>query len=333
MLRGDGDAVQYRVTRTQYRKRIDVNLKQLQQFVALAETGNFHRAAERLHMAQPPLSVSMRKLEAELGGALFLRGPQGVALTAAGQAMLADARAALAHAEQCRQAVAAALHGEGGTLRVGFIATATFGLLPRLIPSFRARFPQVDLQLVEASTQSALDGLAEGTLDVGLVRTPVPAHGPFRLTPLEDDELVAAVPAGGPWGARQALALSALAAEPFVMYAPGPVPHLYAVAMLRCQHSGFTPRVAQEAVQVPTILSLVESGLGVALVAGVARRQAHPGVRFLSLTDTPPDFKVGIALATGTRRSGPQRLVEAFTAHAVAVAAGPAGLPGAGPGA
>ena len=306
-----------------------MNLKQLQQFVALAEAGNFHRAAERLHMAQPPLSVSIRKLEAELGGALFLRTPQGVALTPAGQAMLVDARAALAHAEQCRQAVAAALHGERGTLRVGFIATATFGLLPRLIPSFRARFPQVDLQLVEASTQTALDGLAAGTLDVGLVRTPVLAHGAFALTPLEDDELVAAVPAAGPWGGRSQAALAELAAEPFVMYARGPVPHLYAVALMRCQHSGFTPRVAQEAVQVPTILSLVESGLGVALVAGVARRQAHPGVRFLTLTDTPADFRIGLALASATRRGGPQRLVEAFTAHALAACAAPGGATGA----
>ena len=305
-----------------------MNLRQLQQFIALAEAGNFHRAAERLHMAQPPLSVSIRKLEAELGGALFLRTPQGVALAPAGQAMLADARAAVAHAEQCRQAVAAALHGERGTLRVGFIATATFGLLPRLIPSFRARFPQVDLQLVEASTQGALAGLADGSLDVGLVRTPVLAHGPFTLTPLDEDELVLAVPADGPWGGRHSVALAELADQPFVMYARGPVPNLYAVAMLRCQHSGFTPRVAQEAVQVPTILSLVESGLGVALVAGVARRQAHPGVRFLALTDTPPDFKVGIALATATRPSGPQRLVEAFARHAreaVAARAAPAG--------
>lgn len=300
-----------------------MNLRQLQQFVALAETGNFHRAAQRLHMAQPPLSVGIRKLEAALGGALFLRTPQGVALTPAGQAMLADARAALAHAERCRQAVAAALHGEGGTLRVGFIATATFGLLPRLIPSFRARFPQVDLQLVEASTQSALAGLADGTLDVGLVRTPVLAHGPFTLTPLEEDELVAAVPAGGPWRGRQAVALAELADEPFVMYARGPVPHLYAVAMLRCQRSGFTPRVAQEAVQVPTILALVESGLGVALVAGVARRQAHPGVDFLRLSDTPVDFRIGIALAAATRAGGPQRLVAAFAAHARAVVGSP----------
>lgn len=295
-----------------------MTLKQLQQFLALAEAGNFHRAAERLHMAQPPLSVAMRKLEAELGGALFQRTAQGVTLTAAGQAMLPDARAAVAHAEACRGAVAAALHGEGGVLRVGFIATATFGLLPRLIPHFRASFPAVDLQLIEASTQGALDGLVDGSLDVGLVRYPVLAHGPFTLTPLDEDELVLAVPASSRWARQPQVALAELAQEPFVMYARAGVPNLYAVAMMRCQQSGFTPRVAQEAVQVPTILSLVESGLGVALVAGVARRQPHPGVYFLALSDTPADFHVGIALATATRRSGPQRLVQAFAAHAQA---------------
>jgi len=238
--------------------------------------------------------------------------------------------------------VAAAVHGEAGVLRVGFIGTATYDLLPRLIPAFRARYPAVDLQLTESTTQGALDGLAEGRLDVGLVRYPVLAHGAFALTPLDEDDLVLAVPDNavfaallgqrGPGQRRRPatgqvpglaaapVALSRFADQPFVMYARAVVPNLYAVAMMRCQHSGFAPRVAQEAVQVPTILSLVASGLGVALVAGVAQRQATEGVRFLALSDTPAGFKVGMALATATQRSGPQRLVQSFAALAHAAA-------------
>jgi len=295
-----------------------MNLKQLQQFVTLAETGNFHQAAARLHMAQPPLSVSIRKLEEELGGALFSRHPTGVRLTPVGQAMLGDARQALFHAEQCQKAVSAALHGEGGLLRVGFIGSATYALLPRLIPSFRKRFPNIELELAESTTATILDRLDQGSLDVGLVRFPVLHAGHFKLTPLEDDEFVLAVATDSPWGQQRQVALADAAEEPFVMYAESAVPNLYAVSVLRCQQSGFSPRIAQEAVQVQTIISLVESGLGVALVPGVARRYVNRGVKFLSLTDNPTHTPIGIALATP--QHAPSRLLHSFTEHALKVA-------------
>jgi DNA-binding transcriptional LysR family regulator len=295
-----------------------MNLRQLAQFVDLAETGNFHRTAERLHMAQPPLSVSIRKLEDELGGALFDRTPAGVVLTAAGQAMLADARQALAHAAQCRQRVTAALHGLGGLLRVVFIGTATYSLLPRLIPSFRAHYPKIELELTESTTQAALDGLAAGRLDVGLVRYPVLTPGDCEFTVLERDEFMLAVPGNSPLARRSAIALSAVAQEPFILYEQARVPGLFALAMLRCQHSGFSPRVAQQAMQVATILSLVESGLGLALVAGVARHQMRRGVKLLRLTDTPADARLDMALAT--RPDHGNQLVSTFAAHAMRVA-------------
>lgn len=290
-----------------------MNLRQLQQFVALAEMGNFHKAAERMHMAQPPLSVSIKKLEEELGGPLFLRLSTGVQLTAAGQAMLADARQAIFHAQQCQQAVSTALQGEGGVLRVGFIGSATYSLLPQLIPSFRQRFPKVELVLDESTTANILMQLQANTLDLGLVRFPVLHPGDFDLTPVESDEFVLAVSADSPWCQKEFVSLSEFAQEPFVMYKASAVPNLFAVAMLRCQHSGFTPRIAQDAVQVQTIVSLVESGLGVALVPGVARRYRNQGVRFLSLSDNPEKMNIGIALAT--MRPSSHRLVARFVQH------------------
>ena len=304
-----------------------MNLRQLKQFVTLAETGNFHKAAELMHMAQPPLSVSIRKLEEEMGGPLFLRTPVGVLLTAAGEAMLIDARQTLAHAHQCQQAVSAALHGEGGLLRMGFVGSATYSLLPRLIPTFLKRYPKVEFDLAESTTASILERLKAHTLDVGLVRYPVLHHGPFRLMTLEEDEFVVAVPAKSEFAKGTSIALVKLAQQPFIMYAQTAVPNLFAVAMLRCQQSGFTPRVAQEAVQVQTIVSLVESGLGVALVPGVAKRYVNRGVKFLTLSDGPKKptgpgagaSSIGIALATlDDNRS---RLVETFSNHAKAVTA------------
>ncbi len=211
-----------------------MNLRQLQQFLTLAETGNFHRAAERLHMAQPPLSVSIRKLEEELGTPLFERTPTGVRLTPAGSGMLGHAQRALFHAQQCQLSVRAAMRGEAGLLKLGFVGSATYSLLPRLIPAFRKRHPAIDLELTEHTTAGALDGLVERQLDAAIVRYPLVDARAFRITPLEVDEFVLAVSARSPLAARKAVPLSAAAPEPFIMYSPQRVPGLFAIATLRC---------------------------------------------------------------------------------------------------
>ena len=292
-----------------------MNLRQLRQFVTLAETGNFHRAAEMLHMAQPPLSVSIRKLEEEMGEALFERRSTGVFLTTVGEAMLADARLTLFHAEQCRQAVLDARQGQGGLLRMGIIGSATYALLPELIPSLRERFPKIELELTEATSSEILDGLVSRRFDVGFVRYPVLHPAPFELRPMDRDDFVLAVSEHSPLAAHDAIALSDAARQPFIMYPQDKVPGLSTLALMRCQLSGFTPRVAQEAMQVQTIMSLVASGLGVGLVAGVARLVMPRGVKCLALTDNPPGFHVGIALAR--LQGNTSRLVERFTEHAL----------------
>lgn len=296
-----------------------MNLRQLRQFVALAETGNFRRAAERLHMAQPPLSVSVRKLEEELGAPLFDRTPTGVVLTTAGEAMLASARQTLFHAQQCQQSVQAAVGGEGGRLRLGIVGSATYSLLPRLISGFRKKYPQVELELTEQTTLSTLDGLEARRLDLGLVRYPVIDPRPFVLTPLERDEFVAALPARSRLARRAALPLAELADQPFIMYSASRVPGLFAMTMARCQQAGFTPRIAQEATQIQTILSLVQSGLGVALVAGVASQVVPSGVKLLRLSDNPRNVEIGLALVSSKESSN--RLVQTFTSHALATVA------------
>ena len=298
-----------------------MNLRQLRQFVTLAETGNFHRAAEMLHMAQPPLSVSIRKLEEEMGEALFERRSTGVFLTTVGEAMLADARPTLFHAEQCRQAVMDARQGQGGLLRMGIIGSATYALLPELIPSLRERFPKIELELTEATSSEILDGLVSRRFDVGFVRYPVLHPAPFELLPMDRDDFVLAVSEHSPLAAHDAIALSDAARQPFIMYPQHKVPGLSTLALMRCQLSGFTPHVAQEAMQVQTIMSLVASGLGVGLVAGVARLVMPRGVKCLALTDNPPGFHVGIALAR--LQGNTSRLVERFTEHALRFSTAP----------
>jgi DNA-binding transcriptional LysR family regulator len=292
-----------------------MKLRQLHQFVTLAETGSFHRAAQKLFMAQPPLSTSIRRLEEELGATLFERTPHGVLLTDVGSSLLAHAQSTLFHAQQCVQSVQAAMRGEAGLLRLGFVGTATYSLIPKLIPGFRKRFPAIELELTEHTTVGALDGLSERKLDAAIVRYPLVDPRPFRVMPLEIDEFVLAINSRSSFASKKSLKLADVANEPFIMYSPQRVPGLFAIATMRCQQSGFTPRIAQEAAQVQTILSLVQSGLGVALVASVARKYVPAGVRLLSLSDTPREFKLGLALVR--LESNPGRVMQNFEEYAL----------------
>ena len=267
-----------------------MDLRQLRYFTTIAETLNFHRAAERLNMCQPPLTVAIRKLEDELGAALFERDPRGVRLTPAGLAALGPARAALGAAEQVREAARQGAQGLRGRLVVGFIGSAV-GLLPRIVSPFREAFPEVELVLEEMNSVEVVRAIRAYKADVGLVRLPLVDGAGMAVEVMERDVLVAALPPGMAAPENGSLPLSALAAEPFIIY--GPISVLNPVIRLNCQRAGFTPKVAQEAVQVQTILSLVQAGLGVALVPARAARLAPDGVRLVPLAE-PIDIEMGI---------------------------------------
>jgi len=275
-----------------------VNLRRIRHFVALAETLNFRRAAERLHMAQPPLSVSIQKLEAELGVQLFDRESGGVRLTPTGRTVLAEARKLLFHGDQLREVARQAGEGTGGSLRIGFVGTATFGPLQRLLPAFRAGYPGVELVLQEATTADILQRVEDRSLDVGLVRTPLPQATRLHLTELGRESLIVALPRGHALAGQGPLALADLGRERFVMYAPDHAAGLHAVCLRVCQQAGFVPQVAQQAVQVQTVLALVESGLGIALVPALARSRSSGGIDFRPLVDGTAEAAIGLALVT-----------------------------------
>ena len=274
----------------------DFELRQLRQFVEIAATGSYRRAAELLFVAQPALSVAMRKLEAAIGARLFDRGPRGVSLTAAGEALLPEARRALMHAEQGRRSARLVALGEWGVLRLGFVGSATYALLPGRLPAFRMRHPDVRLELTEGSTVEVIEMVREGRVDLGVVRGPVDDVSDVDLALAESDEFVAVVPASHWSAGRPRLRLSDLREEPFVMYPTTGVPGLRSVAMQVCREAGFVPRVGQEATQVQTVVSLVASGLGVALVPGVASAYANDRVRFIRLTGVDTAGRIGLSV-------------------------------------
>ena len=292
---------------------MSLDLRHLRQFVAIAELGSYRRAAEALHIAQPALSVSIQKLEHAVGVQLLERGARGVSLTAAGEALMGDARRALFHADQARQAARRVALGEAGRLRLGFVGSATYELLPRCLPAFRRQYPDVQLELREDSTIGLVAALRANELDGGLVRGPLADDPELASWVVERDDLILAMPAGHPLAERGPadrgpaergpVSLRELRGESFVMYAPAKVPGLYGVAAALCRKAGFSPRVSQEAIQVQTLVSLVASGLGLALVPGVTRAYSTPHVAFARIADA--DAKDALALSLVTLRDTP----------------------------
>jgi DNA-binding transcriptional LysR family regulator len=305
-----------------------MDLRRLRHFTALAETLNFSRAAERLHIAQPALSVSIQKLETELGTRLFERTPTGVLLTAAGRAALVDARRLLYHGEQLQRTVRAAADGTGGRLRIAFVGTAIYRLIPELIPGFRLQYPDVQLVLTEATSAGIICMLTEEALDLGIVRTPLLRAHRATLRTLQRDRLVLALPQGHALAQCEELAMADLAQETFIMYS-AEAAGLLASAMLACEAAGFVPNVAQEAAQVPTVLALVESGLGVALVPEVMRGHREPKVLYREFrADTVPETTLALAWIAGNESPVTQRFIEWTATGGAASLARPENLKG-----
>jgi DNA-binding transcriptional LysR family regulator len=291
-----------------------VDLRQIRQFVALAEALNFHRAAEALNMTQPPLSLSIRKLEEELQARLFQRHSRGVSLTEAAEAALPHARDALAAVEAMTCSVRQTTAGERGRLRIGFVGSATYGLLPAIVPRFHERLPGIDLSLKEATSLEIVRGLEEGGLDVGLIRTPLLQDASVALEPLYKEVLILLAPRSHRLGKTDRVRLEDLRDEPFVLYDRVLVPNLFGQTIMACEAAGFLPNVVEEAAHIHTLIALVESGLGLALAPAVMRRAAQGRAQCLEITSGGRSLEIGFALATrgGERRSA----VQAFAAVA-----------------
>ncbi|MFQ6573953.1 LysR family transcriptional regulator [Pseudomonas sp. UM16] len=243
-----------------------MELRQLKQVLVLAETLNFHRAAEQLHMAQPPLSTSIKKLESELGMLLFERLSSGLKLTPAGEAVLHYARRSLFFADEIRRAARDGQQGSQGRVRVGFVGSAAFALMPKIIRSYRGQFPAVQLQIEESTTSDLLRRIEEHSLDVALVRYPVLEPAAAKVIPLQRERMVLAVSADSPLVGHVGLKLADLGEHPFIVHPRRLVPGMHAMTLYAFQIAGIQPPIVQEAVQVQTVLGLVEAGLGVALL-------------------------------------------------------------------
>lgn len=240
-----------------------MNLRQLEYFIAIAERGSLTAAADALLVSQPSLSQQVRALEGELGGELLERLPRGVRLTAAGQELLGEARAALLHAERARRSVRQALELEVGQLEVAVTTSAALGILPVVLRDWQRRHPEIEVSLLEFPHRRALDeAVRHGAGDVAVGSPPEDWSGQVRR--LGWEEFVVVLPDGDPLLAREAVALGELADRRWVHFAHAV--GLADIVDLCCARAGFHPRVAVRTSQVAAAARFAATGIGPALV-------------------------------------------------------------------
>ena len=291
-----------------------MELRHLRYFVTVAEELHFGRAARRLHLSQPPLSMQIKALESELGALLLARSRRKVELTQAGIVFLREARDILARVEQARAAARRADRGEVGELSIGFITIADYNVLPLVLSEFRTRYPGVRLNLREATADAQLRDLAAQRIDIGFMLAPVQDNA-LASEPLLREPLVAALSEDHPLaGTRGPLSLSRLADCPFVLFPRHMAPGLYDDVVSFCRQAGFSPRVEQEAVQMQTIVSLVSAGLGVALIPASMRNLGRAGVVYRNLREQSPLTELVVAWRQGETSPALVRFLESTRA-------------------
>lgn len=286
------------------------DLRQLRHFVAVAERLHFGRAAESLRMSQPPLSRSIRDLEQRLGATLLARTRRRVELTREGAFFLEEAKRLLAQLERAAREVGGMATGTGGRLRLGFVSLADYGVLPRLLKAYKTARPGVALALREMLSPDQASALAAGELDFGLLLPPV--DGPdLEHIVVQRERFLAALPlrhrlARG----RGRLPVGALAGEAFVMVPREIAPGLHDIVAALAARAGFAPRVAQEAIQMQTVVSLVSSGLGVALVPASVANLGRRGVAYREISDPHPRLDLWLAWRQGALGAAAREFVQ-----------------------
>ncbi len=295
-----------------------MELRHLRYFIAVAEELHFTRAAERLHIGQPPLSHAIQMLEADVGALLFERTKRSVRMTGAGKLFLGDARGILALAEQAAETARRAQRGEAGELRIGFtFSTPLTPLFATVINRYRKQFPAVSLTLHEMATQGQLDALHERRLDLGFVRPPEGASAQgIALSVLREDPLVVVLPRARALARQKTISMAQLKDEPFVMYPSTAGTGIYPQIFRMCRDAGFAPKIGQLAGEASTIIGLVAAGCGISVLPASFDRIRMDGVCYRQISDEGASTRLLLA-----RRDGEHApLVDAFVALAIAAA-------------
>ena len=312
MVAGPSRKIQYEIRLESHVLRME--LRQLRYFTVLAEELNFTRAAQRLHISQPPLSAQIASLEADLGVQLFVRSSRRVALTPAGASFLRDARTVQGRLKEAVQRAQNIHAGLAGSVELGLSGSHFLGPLPELIGLLARRYPEVHIVLNEMEPNDQIEALREYRIDLSISRQSIEDEV-LTSRSLWADPLWVALPAGHPLAACACLTIADLSQESFVMLRRES--STFAERIFRaCSAHGFSPRVAQTVAQVPAQLSLVAASLGIALVPASARTPQAGAVTFVALDEPELEGSVHAVFRRDNGKAVLQTVVEQLAASA-----------------
>lgn len=261
--------------------------RQLQYFVVLAEELHFSRAAKRLCISQPPLSIAIKQLESTLDAQLFERNSRGVRLTHAGQHLLLQARDILERTRRAAMDTRAVAHGMAGSLRLGFVGSSMYRGLPQALELMRAQYPDVRVDLHELNSIDQIAALQSGKIDLGLMHTIAPPVGLIAQA-LVSEPFVACIPAGHPLAGETKIAIAQLANERLILFSEAVSPDYFRVIRNMCQKAGFDPELRHEVRHWLSVLSLVGAGQGVSIVPACLQRAGIQGLAFKAIAEKTP---------------------------------------------
>lgn len=265
-----------------------MEIRHLRYFIAVAEELHFSRAAERLHIAQPPLSQQIQQLESELGVELFHRKTKRqVQLTEAGQVFLQEAYQLLAQLEKAIELTQRTGRGEKGQLRIGFTSLVTYNLLPQILRKFREKYSEVELVLQEMTTNQQEQALQNRHIHVGFAHPPL-EDNTLDQECIQQEALIVALPEAHLLVEQECLPMRSLAEEFFIMFPRHLGPGLYDQIVSLCQQGNFSPKITQEAIQMQTIIGLVSAGMGIAIVPSSLKNLQRFGVVYRPVQEKTP---------------------------------------------
>ncbi|OON40285.1 transcriptional regulator [Izhakiella australiensis] len=287
-----------------------MELRHLRYFVAVAQTGNFTRAAEILGISQPPLSQQILRLEREIGTPLLKRLTRRVEMTEAGKAFYEDARHILELAGLALEKAKGIARGISGELSLGFASSVAFHpAIFTLLTAFQTRYPAVTLLTHEDNMAALMHDLQEGLLDAAFVRLPCESSNAFNLTLLASEQMRLVLPQGHRLGERPRLALGEMSAEKLVLFPHQVAPSLHAMIISACVRAGFQPTLGQQAPQVLPAISMVAAGFGFTIVPASLVNISCPGVTFHQIEDATLSTDIALAWRRFNRSPAVNHLV------------------------
>jgi DNA-binding transcriptional LysR family regulator len=278
-----------------------MELRQIRSFLSIAETLHFGRSAELIHLSQPALSLQIRALEEEVGVRLFERNRRKTTLTAAGSAFRDEAAAALSQLEQAIRRARLAASGKLGLLRIGFVSTVGSEIVPNIIRQFRKSNPEVEFSLRNILTAEQVQMVERGSLDVGFLRMPVGEHSALDVVTVHREPFVLVVPSSHKLAKRKSVRLREVAGQDFVMYERTYAPGFHDLMYGIFRDARIVPNVSQTAVEIPMLLSLVASGMGITIAPLSVVKHSAASVVACNILDRIPMSEIGIAVRRGAR--------------------------------